>query len=158
HSYVAEGLRNVGVILQAKGRFTQADTVLREALSIDRGLLGERHEKMANIYAQLSGVRFQVGDTRESVRLMREALARFRDLLGEDHLSTVITMNNLARQLIDAGGAVEAEALSRKALTHLDSTDGAQRLPYVIAYRNLGNAILAQRRVDEAMPYLERAL
>ena len=158
HTYVAEGLRNLGVIQRLKGRLSESDASLREALDIDRPLLGERDVKMANLYNQLAQTRYQMGDSIECVRLTREALSRYRELLGENHRATVITMSNLARQLTEIGGAAEAESLARASLSRMDSTDAAMHAQYVITQRVLGAAILAQHRVDEALPILERVL
>ena len=158
HTFVGESLRNLGVIQRARGDFLAADSAFRRALAIDRELLGERHDKMANLYGQLSTVRYQLGDAAGGVRLMRESLSRYREILGDDHRNTVITMGNVARQLSEAGGAVEAESLARVALTRLDSTDTGARQTYIITLRTLGASILLQQRVDESLPFLQRAL
>ena len=67
-------------------------------------------------------------------------------------------MGNLARILGENGGAAEAESLTRAALLKLDSAKAGQRPQYISHSRTLGAALLTQRRTDEALPFLERAL
>src|SRR5262249_21002498 len=150
--------RNLGVILRLKGRFLEADTAIRTALDIDRRLFGERHEKIANLYAQLSQVRFQMRDSIGAVRYMREALAQFRALVGGDHPGTFITAGNLARMLAQSRSAAEAESLARATLPRLDSTKVAHRQQYIATTATLGVALLERHRVDDALPLLERSL
>ena len=160
HSYVAESLRNLGTILRNKGDFGPADSAYQAALSINRELFGERHERIANLYGQISQLKYQLGAQAEATRLMRESLAQFSALLGPDHLNSLITQGNLARLLSESGprDAVEADSLSRAALAKLDSSNAAQRPHYIAAYRTLGASLLAERRPDEAIPVLARAL
>jgi hypothetical protein len=160
HSYVAESLRNLGTILRNKGDFASADSAYQASLSIDRELFGERHERIANLYGQLAQIRFQRGSQAEATRLMRESLAQFHDLLGPDHLNTLITQGNLARILSESGprDAAEADSLSRATLAKLDSSNAAQRPFFISTYRTLGASLLAERRADEALPVLSRAL
>ena len=160
HSYVAESLRNLGTILRNKGDFAPADSAYQAALSIDRELFGERHERIANLYGQVAQIRYQLGSQAEAIRLMRQSLAQFHDLLGPDHLNTLITQGNLARFLSESGphDATEADSLSRALLAKLDSSNAAQRPHFIAAYRTLGASLLAERRTDEALPVLSRAL
>ena len=158
HSFVAEGLRNLGVILRTKGEFAAADSMFLEALEINRALFGERHERIASAYGHLAQVRYQVSDMAEAVRLMRASLSLYRELLGEEHLNTIIVRANLARMLSETGGAAEAESLARTSLARLDSANRAHRPHYVNISRTIGAAVLAQGRVDEALPILERTL
>jgi serine/threonine-protein kinase len=158
HTYVAEGLRNLSFILRSKGQFVEADTVVREALSIDRELLGERHEKMALLYGNLAQSRYQLGNMPDAIRYMRLSLEIYRETIGDTHRNTTVTMGNLARYLAESGGAAEAETLARTALSRFDSASAGQRPFYIINLRTLGAAISAQRRTDEALPILERAL
>ena len=158
HTYVAEGLRNLAFILRSKGQFVEADTAIREALSIDRELLGEHHEKMATLYGNLAQSRYQLGNLPDAIRYMRRSLELYRERVGNEHRNTLITTSNLARYMAEAGGAVEAEALARTALAGFDSSNAGTRPFYIITLRTLGAAALAQGRVDEALPILERAL
>jgi serine/threonine-protein kinase len=160
HSYVAESLRNLGNILRNKGDFVPADSAYQAALSINRELFGERHERIANLYGQMAQIRYQLGSQAEAIRLLRESLAQFNGLLGPTHLNTMITAGNLARMLSESSqrDVVEADSLSRATLAKLDSSNAAQRPFYITTYRTLGAALLAEHRVDEALPVLSRAL
>jgi len=158
HSYVGEGLRNLGIILRNKGQFARSDSVTRQALALDIELFGEQDMKVANLYGQLAQVRFLEGDSADAVRLMRESLSRFRNLVGENHLNTLVTAGNLARMLTTFGSAVESESIARTCLTRLDSTNSSQRQQYVAVTATLGVALFSQRRVDDALPILERGL
>jgi serine/threonine-protein kinase len=157
HSYVAASELNLGVILRLEGEFDEAERILSDALDIYRSLFGERNTRTASVLGALGQVRFLEGDRAGGIALVRESLALYGESLGESHLSTVITAGILANLLAENGEPVEAESLAKISLSHLDSTQAAHAVQLVTSRLVLGKALLGQDRVDEALPWLERA-
>lgn len=158
HSFVAQSLANLGVILRLKGDFDEAEVLLHQAMDINRSLFGDQHQTLAADYSHLAQIALQRDDLATAVRFAGEALAQYRALLGDDHYNTVVTMGSAARMLAEAGRAAEAEPLAREALGHLDPDDPGQRTQFITTQRTLGDALLRQGRVAEALPILERTV
>jgi tetratricopeptide (TPR) repeat protein len=86
------------------------------------------------------------------------SVQQYRALLGDRHVNTLITAGHLGRMLAAAGDAAEAERLLELTLSRLDTTQRQHRTGLPAARRALGEAVLAQGRVDEALPILQDAL
>jgi len=155
HSFVAASLMNLGVTLRLKGQFAAADSILQRALTINRALFPSPHERIAQGLGAISQTRFAMGDGKSAIEYMRQALAQYRALLGDDHLNTITTVGNLGFMLAEVGDAVEAESLSRASLAKLDSTKAQHRNQFYTGTLGLGKALLAQGRLDQAVPLLE---
>ena len=159
HTYVAEGLRNLGIIARTKGNFVQADSAMRAAIEMDRSVLGDRDQRLAIMYYNLAQIRQQLFDMPAAVKYMREALSQYMQFSGSDHRNTNIARINLARMIIDArGSADEAEMLLAAGLAHFDSTSGPSRQQWIIARRTLGEAKLLRGRPNEAIAILAPTL
>jgi serine/threonine-protein kinase len=158
HSYVAASELNLGVILRLEGEFDEAERLLSDALDIYRSLFGERNTRVASALVALGQVRFFKGDRAGGIALARQSLALYGETLGDAHLSTVITAGILGNLLTENEAPVEAESLARASLSHLDSTQAAHAIQLVTSRLLLGKALLAQNRVDEALPLLQRVV
>ena len=158
HSYVAASLANLGVILRLQGRFAEADSTLRAALAMNRRVFGEHHQRIASNLGALALTRSAMGDGQQAVELMRGSLAEYRRVLGETHRSTLTTMGNLAFVLAEWGDPVEAESLARVSMAGRDADQPEHRVQVLNTELALGKALLAQGRVAEAVPILERVV
>jgi tetratricopeptide (TPR) repeat protein len=75
HPDVARSLSNLGGVLQAQGKFAEAETVYREALAMRRKLLGSEHPGVANLLGGLAEVLLAQGKFAEAEASARECLA-----------------------------------------------------------------------------------
>jgi len=105
----------LGVILVKQGDSKEAETLSREALSMNRKLFGEGHPSVTLSLVYLAIVLKKLGKYDEAEQLLRQELAQQRQLFGENY-SFLITMRNLAKLLQDKGSYREAGALYREAL------------------------------------------
>ena len=158
HSYVAASLGHLALVMRSKGDFVGADSLLRRALAINRTLLGEPHERVANNLGSIAQTRYLMGDSAGAIDFMRRSVAQYRASLGDHHRATVIMTGNLAYILAEVGDPREAESLARASSSRLDPAKREHRTPFISNQIALGKAVLAQGRVDDALPMLERAV
>src|SRR5262245_21633424 len=85
-----------GRALLGRGRFREAEPLLRQALAICRKVLGENHPDTATSYSNVASCLDAQGKSSEALPLFRQALAIYRKVLGEDHPSTAHSYNNVA--------------------------------------------------------------
>jgi serine/threonine-protein kinase len=158
HAYVAESLRRLGVVLRLKGDFDGAERSFQQALDMNRALFGNEHLRIASNLNQI-GLTWQArGNLPGAISRFRESLAQYRHLVGEHHINFMTVSNNLAKALREAGQPSEAEGLFRGGLSRFDLTRRAERTEFIAAQVGLGLALVDQRRANEAVPLLERAL
>jgi len=157
HSFVAASLVNLGVILRLQGDFAEAEATLRKSLAMFRSLFGDRDVRVANNLLQLGLLLAYSGDADAAMPPLRQSLSLGRELVGDGHLNTLGTVGNLAWVLAEYGNSVEAESLARGVLARVDEQRPEHGAVFVVARTTLGKALLAQDRVDEALPVLEAA-
>jgi tetratricopeptide (TPR) repeat protein len=113
----ATELNNLALVVQAKGRYEQAEGLFRKALDIDRATIGETHPDFATGLNNLANVAEAQGRYAEAEGLYRQALDIGRATIGEAHPSFAIRLNNLAGVVEAQGRYDEAEALYAQALS-----------------------------------------
>src|SRR6185312_303230 len=89
-------LGNLASLLYKMRRFTEAESLLREALTIDERRLGSTDPKVATGLNNLAAVLMDTYRLAEAEVLMRKALSIDELLLGPDHLDVARDLNNLA--------------------------------------------------------------
>jgi hypothetical protein len=102
--------------LHQKGRYAQAEPLLRQALAARRRVLGEGHTDTALTLSNLASNLDQQGQHAQAEPLHRQALAARRKALGEGHPDTAASLSNLAGNLDYQGQHAQAEPLFRQAL------------------------------------------
>ena len=108
----AGALNDLGVMYRDHGDYAKSEPLLREALAMDRRLLGDKHPELALDLNALAAVLQDKGDLAGAESTFRQALAMQRELLGDVHPDVANTLNNLAYVLYDKGdtrGALDAE-------------------------------------------------
>jgi serine/threonine protein kinase/tetratricopeptide (TPR) repeat protein len=122
HEEVAENLTSLGELaLYWKNDPDAAEARFREALTLQRTLLGEDHLDVAKTLKMLALAQRVSGDYEEATRLIRESLAIERKVTGSESPSTLQSLAVLEHY----GGDYEAaEAHFRKALDTLGNNMG----------------------------------
>lgn len=140
------------------GELSAAEASVREALSIRRRLVDERHPTIAVAEAHLAEVYHRAGRLEESADLFRTALRKMEASLGEDHSTTLSTLNNFGLvldALEDFDGAVEIHRqLLERSLPRSDSKPSHQ---VAISLQNLAAALVRRGSLAEADSLAEQA-
>ncbi|MEP1520279.1 tetratricopeptide repeat protein [Ascidiaceihabitans sp.] len=146
----ATQLNNLAGVVNAQGRFAEAEGLYREALEIDRATIGEGHPEYATRFNNLASVVQAQGRFAEAEGLYREALEIDRATIGEGHPSYATRLNNLAGVVEAQGRFAEAEGLYREALEIDRATIGEGHPDYATDLNNLALVVKAQGRYAEA--------
>lgn len=106
-------------MLEATGRFAEAEPLMCRSLAIDDATFGNEHPSVAIRLSNLAELYRATNRLAEAEPLMGRALAIREVTLGEDHPDTAIALNNLASLLQDTNRLAEAEPLMRRAVNIL---------------------------------------
>ena len=154
----AKQINNLAVVLQAQGRYAEAEALYGQALEIGRATLGEAHPDYATHLNNLAGVVEDQGRYAEAEALYRQALEITQATLGEDHPAYATRLNNLAGAVQAQGRFAEAEALYEQALEIDRATLGEDHPDYAIDLGNLGQLLGEQGKIDDARAMLQKAM
>lgn len=116
HPEIAMGLNNIAYTLHVEGQYAEAEVLYREAIDMNRKLLGDDHPDVAMALNNLAFVIRQKGDLESATGIARESLEMYRRTVGREHPSTARGQNNLAMWLLEDGQYEEAEQLLTEAL------------------------------------------
>ena len=102
-------------MLQATNRPSEAEPLLRRALTIDEQRLGVEHPKVAIRLNNLATLLQDMNQLVEAEPLLRRALAIDVQTCGPELTDVAVILNNLGRLLQATNRLVEAEPLLRRA-------------------------------------------
>jgi len=154
----ATALNEHATTLNALGRNTEAEVLIRQALDIGRATIGEAHPDYATNLDNLARAVRDQGRPAEAEALFRQALDIDRATIGEAHPTYANHLNNLARAVQDQGRPAEAEPLFRQALDIARTTIGEAHPTYALGLTNLAGVVQDQGRLAEAEPLFRQAL
>jgi len=173
----ADALNDLGVMLHyAVGDYEQAERLMREALAMNRVLVGDKHPWIAMSLNNIANVLQDKGDLAGAEALYQQCLAMRRELLGEVHPDVAMTLNNLAFVYYDRGNHVAALNTERESLAIYqklfpgDNPEVARIMnrlgywqteagDYPAAERNLNDALAMRRRLfDPTHPEVASSL
>src|SRR5439155_12253164 len=100
-----------------QGALAEAETTFREALAMQRELLGKEHPVVANSLHNLAVVLGDQGKPEEAETTGREALALARKSLGDSHPDVAKCIPSLANVLVSVHRFEEAQELYGEALS-----------------------------------------
>lgn len=157
HPDQASTLRALALVYRHQDRFEEGVQAIREALRIDRSILGEDHPNVDDHLFALAGLHKEGGQLREALGIYRGILARDQERLG-DHYYVALDMGNIAGILTRLSEFEEADQLYSAALDLQKRIlpDGHHEIATTLS--NYGNMLRLQERYAEAVPYLEEAL
>ena len=99
HPSYAVSLNNLASLLEATGRYAEAEPLYQQALEIVRTTLGAEHPSYAVTLNNLARVLEATGRYAEAESLYQQALEIFRTALGDDHPHTRQLVENYGRLL-----------------------------------------------------------
>jgi serine/threonine-protein kinase len=160
---MAVGLHNTGGLLRRERRYDEAEPHYREALGIQRRILGERHPTVAVTMNGLGSLLEHAGRPVEAEALYRETLALQQAALGEGHRDVGTTLNNLAGSLRKQGRLDEAAATFERAIAVYRAALGPDHAWVAIALTNQAHVLEqrgdwpgVRRQVGAALPIARR--
>ena len=165
HPDLAEAINNLGFLYEEEGNHDAAEKLFREALAMNRRLLGDKHKEIAAGLSNLAFVQQEKGDLAHAEANFRQALAMQRELLGEVHPDVAMTLNNLAYVYSDLGNNRDKLLMQRESLAvyrqlfpgdHPDVARVADQLGYFLM--QAGQYVEAELEVREALAMRRRLL
>ena len=113
---LAELLNSQGKLLDARGKYGEAQAHYERSLAIRRQALGARHPDVARTLNNLAVSVYHQGKLADAETLYREAIALAEDVLGARHPHLAAFLSNLGSTLSPQGKYDEARALHERAL------------------------------------------
>ena len=148
----------LGVLLDLKARYVEAEHLKRRGVAIGEATLGPDDPELATRLNNLAELLRRTNRPGEAEPLIRRALAISEKSLGLDHPDVAIRLNNLALLLKQMNCAGEAELLYRRALKIDEASYGPDHPEVATGLSNLVELLRTTNRFDEAEPLIRRAL
>ena len=120
----ATALNNLAMIYHDTGRYSDAEPLYYQALSITRRVLGTDHLDTAVSLNKLAGLYYAQGRYSDAELLFDEVLSIRRRVLGADHPDTAESLNNLAVLYRVQERHTEAAPLLKKAVEIMERVLG----------------------------------
>jgi eukaryotic-like serine/threonine-protein kinase len=156
HREFAEGMDVLAGVLEDQGRYEEAEKVLREALAVSDRKDRELTLTTARLQHNLGWMLWKRGEYEEAEPLLRAGVINLPKTYGPAHRFARLAVANLARDLNSLGRTRAGESTAREALALYRKAPADQAV--ATALLALGQALLAQRRLDEAAPLLREAV
>jgi tetratricopeptide (TPR) repeat protein len=144
--------------LEHLGRLPEAESLLRQALSIDENAYGSDHPEVAVRLSNLGSLLHKNFRLEEAERLIQRALDIDQRCLGPQHPTVATRLSNLTLLYASQGRYAEAEPLIRRALDIDEQCFGPNHPDIARDLTNLGHLLEHTNRIPEAAPLYRRAL
>jgi tetratricopeptide (TPR) repeat protein len=152
-------LNEIGWYLRERGRYREAEPLLREALRISELEQGEQHQQTARAAATLGWLYSAQGRYIEAEPLYLRALEIYEQELGETHPDTATSLNSLASLYYHAQGKyAQAEPLYLRALEIYEQELGETHPDTATSLNSLAELYHAQGKYAQAELLFQRAL
>lgn len=146
------------LIFNEEGGHEEAETLLREALSIQRSPTPQLSGQAVYTFKTMAEARLRVNDFDGAVRYFEQAMAVSIELYGAEHPRTADIHAGLSFPMIILGRAADAERHARSALAVQLAIGADTALVTNQTRRTLAAALRAQQRYDEAEAILRGIL
>lgn len=154
----ATSLNALGLLLNDLGRYSESESLFRQALEILRSTFEEGHPDIANVLANLAAVYTNTSQFTEAEFFFRKSLNAKRMALSIDNNDIAATLHDLAELLRNTGGYEEAESLAREALVLFKSAKAPDDQVIAFTLTTLANILSSTGRYDEAERFYRESL
>jgi eukaryotic-like serine/threonine-protein kinase len=154
---VARATSAVGKVLEHRGKYPQAITMLEEAIRL-QSAPGVPAPDLADSLSELANAQFYLGHYAVSDSLNRRLLAMHREMYGGRHPLVADDLINLSAIEYNVGHYAEAEGFARQALDINRSWYGNEHPEVASSLTFLGQALGRENRYDEAEDVLQQSL
>jgi tetratricopeptide (TPR) repeat protein len=151
-------LNQMGLYLQERARYQEAEPLLQRALAIREQQLGTEHPDTASSLNNLANLYQAQGNYEQAEPLFKRALSMSEQQLGAQHPGTAQGLNNLANLYQAQGKYEQAEPLVLRALTISEQQLGTEHPDVASSLNNLANLYRTQGKYEQAEPLFKRAL
>jgi serine/threonine protein kinase/Tfp pilus assembly protein PilF len=142
--------RVLGTVYQSLGLYSQADSLLREAVELDRRTRGPDNPETLDVSSVFGRCLDQEGRYSEAEKYARDLILTETKVLGATHRTTLQTMDNLAWTLEAEGKLDEAETLGRQTFTLQQRNLGADDPDTLHTMRSLAWTLNSRGKYAEA--------
>ena len=158
HEELATTLNNLGYLLDAVGKTSEAHPLYEEALKIRRRLVKGDHFNVIQSLDNLASTLSSLGKEGEALPLYEEALKIRRRLFKGDHSDVAKSLNNVGYILDAIGRASEALPLFEEALKMRRRLFKGDHPDVALSLNNLGHVLEAVGRATDALPRCQESL
>jgi tetratricopeptide (TPR) repeat protein len=151
-------LNQLGVFLDAKALYREAEPLMRRALAMNEQSYGPDHPRVAACLNNLAQLLQVTNRLAEAEPLMQRVILIMERTLGKDHPDVATVLNNQAQLLKATNRPAEAEPLMRRALAIDEKAYGPDHREVATDLSNLATLLQDTDRMAEAGPLMRRAL
>jgi tetratricopeptide (TPR) repeat protein len=153
HPRLAQSLGNLANHFLSCGQEADAEKLLRETVALQRKYLGTQHPALRISLFQIGFILKERGQLADAEPFLREALAIARAADGRDY-NTSVLLKDLAQIVLVGGKPQEAEGLARESTAIREKIFPPGSWYIENARSIVGDALLAQKRYNEAEPLM----
>ena len=147
---ILSSMSRLAFLLIKRGRFKEAETMLRDTVDGQRRLFGPQNIATLSSTRYLAFALESEGRFREAEALMNDTLAIERRSLGSEAPETLLSMNVLANILDDEGRLQDAEQLYRETLAIQTRTLGPDYYQTLTTASNLAAVLQEESHLVDA--------
>lgn len=156
--FTAQAKHTSGNILRQQGKYAEAENVIREALAIEKRILGQNHVEIAKLERDLAKVKADESDFAQAETLLKSSMTNIESNTGPDHPERIASVRALGYLYSRKGNLQEAANQYVKALQLSETVLGANSKSTADSARDLGELYLKQKQYEQAVKYLSKAL
>ena len=154
----ARSMNDLGVVLEAQGKYDEAVELYRNTLNIRRRLFGDSNRAVGVTLNNLAMATSRKGNFRSAVAIAETALVVMRRVSGMDHQRSTLIQGNLANLKSQLGDVEGAEREYRDLLPRQVRVSGAQHPVTAFSQLNFASVLRAQGKLAEAESLLVQSL
>lgn len=154
----ARSMNDLGVVLEAQGKYDEAVDLYRNTLNIRRRLFGDSNRAVGVTLNNLAMATSRKGDFKRAVAIAETALVVMRLVSGVDHQRSTLVQGNLANLKSQLGDVEGAEREYRDLLPRQVRVSGAQHPVTAFSQLNFASVLRAQGKLVEAESILVESL
>lgn len=155
---LASALSQLGMAIEAQGRFSEAEPLYRHSLVIREQDRGPEHRDVAQCLSNIASLYKAQGRYSEMEPLVKRSMAILEKALGTEDPDFAVTVEDLAVLYRTQGRYVEAEPLFKRALAIREKALGSEHMVVAASFNNLAVLYDQQGRYAEAELLYRRAL
>ncbi|MEM9558648.1 MAG: serine/threonine-protein kinase, partial [Acidobacteriota bacterium] len=148
----------LGEVYLQKREVGRGRDLLREALLLDRQVLGRDHPQTLAVQNDLATLLTFYDEFEEAERLLRDVEERTRRIFGADHPRTAAALQSIGSMLISKGDRLEATRVLREARSILEQTIGRDSLEWLATTNSLAASLFDDPTYAEAAVYYLQAI
>ena len=158
HPDLATSFGNLAEYHRRRGDMERARELYRQGFAVFRNHSERQHPRAIRLMSDYASLLDNINAHAEAEALQREAIDVGLRVLGPGTLTVANLINNHGTTLARLGRHADAEQAFREAFDQHVALLGENHWRIVNLARNVGRILDLQRRYDEALPWMDRAL